>query len=43
MANKNSQKREVKKPKQPKASVPKKVREDYGQAAFRIVKDATKD
>jgi len=44
MANKNAQKREVKKPKQPKAAAPiKKSREDFNQAAFRIVREATKD
>jgi len=43
MANKNAQKREVKKQKQPKASPIKKSREDFNQAAFRIVKESTKD
>jgi hypothetical protein len=41
MANKNAQKREVKKQKQPKASPVKKGREDYNQTAFRPVKEAT--
>jgi hypothetical protein len=40
MANKNAPKREVKKPAKKKA---KKSREDVNQAAFRIVKEATKD
>jgi hypothetical protein len=31
------------KPKQPKATPIKKSREDFNQAAFRIVRDATKD
>jgi len=43
MANKNAQKREAKKPKQPKAAPVKKIREDYTQAAFRNVREATKD
>jgi hypothetical protein len=43
MANKNAQKREVKKQKQPKAAPIKKSRDDFNQAAFRVVKEATKD
>jgi hypothetical protein len=44
MGNKNSQKREKKKPAktQPKAT-PGRKREDYNQAAARIVREATED
>ncbi len=45
MANKNAQKREVKKPakKKPTSAPTQRSREDFNQAAFRVVKEATKD
>jgi hypothetical protein len=41
MANKNAAKREVKKPKQPKAAPVKKSRGDFSQTAAWIVREAT--
>jgi len=44
MGNKNTRKREVRKKPQPKAKpVPGRKREDFSQAAARIVKEATGD